>query len=131
MLLYSSWLLYETESLHAQLIWLVNILKEAERTNEKVHIISHISITSNSCLNAWRKEYRRIVLRYANVITGQFHGHSHLDEFGLFVNNDESPAIAVNAAWVGGSGTSFLAVNSNYRLYYVDSDSFVRIYLFL
>ena len=117
------WLLYESESIKNQLQWFVDALRNAERENEKVHVIAHVPPQTSSCLYAWLIEYKRIVLRFANTITGQFHGHTHLDEFNIFFSEDNLNV--ANVAWIGGSATSFIGLNSNYRLYYVDSSSFV------
>lgn len=37
---------------------------------------------------------------------------------------DDGVPIASNVAWIGGSGTSFVGLNSNYRLYTVELNTF-------
>lgn len=56
-------------------------------------------------------------------VSSQFVGHTHTDEFTLFYSTDDVP-VALNVAWNGGSGTSFIGLNSNYRMYTVESSSF-------
>lgn len=116
--------MYETKTLETQLQWLVDVLIDAEKNNEKVHILGHVPINTDSCLLAWKKTYIDIVRRFAHIISGQFNGHSHNDEFHMFYSNTTPPE-AINIAWNGGSGTSFERLNSNYRLYDVDTYSYV------
>lgn len=120
------WLLHNKESLKEQLQWFYETLKEAEMNREKVHIIGHIPPNSAGCVKAWTTEYILIVNRFSHIISGQFNGHSHLDEFSIFYTTD-NPSKSLNVAWTGGSGTSIDGLNSNYRVYYVDGESYVRI----
>lgn len=50
------------------------------------------------------------------MITAQFNGHSHNDEFTAFYAKDD-PSQLVNVAWNGASGTPFADLNPNYRVY--------------
>jgi sphingomyelin phosphodiesterase len=47
-----------------QLQWLVDTLFEAEKNEEKVHILGHIP--SGSCMRTWSREFHRIVDRFVN-----------------------------------------------------------------
>lgn len=69
-------------------------------------------------------EYIKIVNRFAHIISGQFYGHSHYDEFSIFYTTDNNPSKSLNVAWNGGSGI-IDELNSNYRVYYVDGESYV------
>lgn len=110
--------------MHQQLLWLVSVLEEAERSGEYVHIVAHIPPSCSYSLRTWGKEYESVVKRFAHIISGQFFGHTHYDEWTVsFKNTPSSPAL--NVAWTAGSGTSFIGLNSNYRLNYVDSRTFV------
>lgn len=117
------WLLYEIHSLKEQLQWLHDTLLTAEQNNEKVHILSHVPSNTDSCVRAWDREYKKIVIRFAHLISGQFNGHTHFDEFSIYYNPDTSAA--VNIAFNGGSATSFTELNSNYRIYYAHAENFV------
>lgn len=120
---YTRWLLYESQSLQDQLQWMHDTLLAAEMDNEMVHILSHVPVNTDSCVKAWDREYRRIVVRFAHIIAGQFNGHTHYDEFSIFYSPGGSEAL--NIAFNGGSGTSFVGLNSNYRIYQADSKNFV------
>ncbi|KAG4074682.1 hypothetical protein HA402_004553 [Bradysia odoriphaga] len=117
------WILHERDSLKAQLQWLYETLKEAEMNSEKVHIVGHIPPNFDGCYKPWVTEYISIVNRFAHIISGQFYGHSHLDEFSIFYT-PESPSKALNVAWVGGASGNAFGLNSNYRVYYVDGESY-------
>lgn len=122
-----SWLLFETDSLRDQLAWLHRTLAAAELAGEYVHLVGHVPANDVSCLAAWNDEYMRIVKRFAPIISGQFYGHTHQDEFAIMFAEGWPSSAPLSVAWTGGSVTSFVGLNSNYRLYYVDSDNFVSV----
>lgn len=117
------WLLFGADEMIAQLQWLRDTLVAAERSGEKVHILGHVPPNTSSCIRAWNREYNRLIRQFAHLISGQFNGHTHNDELTLYYSTDEVP-VAVNVAWTGGSGTSFVGLNSNYRLYTAELNTF-------
>lgn len=62
--------------------------------------------------------------RFANTITGQFNGHTHKDEFQVYYNSSEVTQ-PVGVAFNGASVTPFSSSNPSYKLYKVDSTTFV------
>lgn len=125
------WLLYGANDMIIQLEWLRDTLIEAESNGEKVHIVGHIPPNTASCIRAWNREFNKIIHRFANIISGQFNGHTHTDAFTLFYSKSTSDSdsnansmSAINVAWNGGSGTSFIGLNSNYRLYTIDANTY-------
>nr|XP_019543354.2 sphingomyelin phosphodiesterase-like [Aedes albopictus] len=117
------WLLYSDIYFIRQLQWLHDTLQESEKSGEKVHILGHVPSYDNYCYIGWTREYRKIVDRFAHIIEGQFNGHSHVDEFNVYYRRDD-PTAAVNVAWNGGSTTTFTQLNPNYKVFYVDRESF-------
>ncbi|XP_012271398.1 sphingomyelin phosphodiesterase-like [Orussus abietinus] len=120
---YNWWLLYDPRDPDDQLRWLIDILEKAEESNEYVHILAHIPPGDESCYITWSREYRRIVNRFAHIITGQFNGHTHNDELRIFydLENNTKP---VNVAWNGGSLTTYPSLNPNYKTYDVNANTF-------
>lgn len=86
-----------------------------------LHFLGHVPPYTSTCVKVWNREYNRLVRRFAHIISGQFNGHTHKDSFTLFYSNNYAP---VSVAWNGGSGTSFPGVNSNYRTYTVEPNTF-------
>ncbi|KAJ8960386.1 hypothetical protein NQ314_006076 [Rhamnusium bicolor] len=117
------WLLNEDRDPYDQLEWLSNTLLNAENNQESVHILSHIPTGSSGCLQVWSREYRKIVERFANTITGQFNGHTHKDELSLYYSSSQ-PIKPINVAWNGASITPFSNSNPSYKLYQIDQDTF-------
>ncbi|RZC34304.1 sphingomyelin phosphodiesterase-like [Asbolus verrucosus] len=117
------WLLYEDIDPFNQLQWLADTLKLAEDNNESVHILSHVPSGTSSSLKVWSREYRRIVERFANTITGQFNGHTHKDEFHVYYNSSDTTQ-AIGVAFNGASVTPFSNSNPSYKFYYVDEATF-------
>jgi len=65
--------------------------------------------------------------RFSATVTGQFFGHTHLDEFSvLYANNatirDENSAVGV--AWIAPSITPYTDMNPAWRYYEVDTNTF-------
>ncbi|XP_015119715.1 sphingomyelin phosphodiesterase [Diachasma alloeum] len=120
---YNWWLIYEPNDLGGQLKWLAETLLEAEKNEEFVHILAHVPSGNHDQQNTWSREYRKIINRFAHIITGQFNGHTHSDEFNLFYDPQDLSKI-VNVAWNGGSVTTWSYVNPNYRTYTVNGKTF-------
>ncbi|XP_036450218.1 sphingomyelin phosphodiesterase [Colossoma macropomum] len=113
------WLMVNSTDPAGQLQWLVHILQEAENKGEKVHIIGHIP--PGLCLSSWSWNYYHIVNRYESTITGQFFGHTHLDEFQMFYD-EETMTRPVGVAYIAPSVTTYINLNPGYRVYYVDGN---------
>ncbi|EEZ97241.2 Sphingomyelin phosphodiesterase-like Protein [Tribolium castaneum] len=117
------WLLYDDNDPYDQLKWLVQVLTEAEKNGEKVHILSHIPPGEILCLQRWSNQFHKIVNRFAPIIVGQFNGHTHLDELRLFRDTNNTRKI-VNVAYNAGSFTTFVGYNPNYRTYEIDQNDY-------
>ncbi|XP_060623167.2 sphingomyelin phosphodiesterase [Anolis sagrei] len=111
------WLLINATDPAGQLQWLVGVLQKAEESGEKVHIIGHIPPAH--CLRCWSWNYYRIINRFESTVAGQFFGHTHVDEFEMFYD-EETLSRPVGIAFVAPSVTTFIALNPGYRLYQVD-----------
>ncbi|KAJ8966530.1 hypothetical protein NQ317_007176 [Molorchus minor] len=114
------WLAYEDRDPHQQLTWLVEVLHKAEQLNERVHILSHIPPGEILCHKQWSNQFRKIINRFANTISAQFNGHTHIDEFRVFYSPDK-PDRVINVAFNGASFTTFVGFNPNFRIYQVNS----------
>lgn len=117
------WLIYKDEDPFDQLNWLVNVLKQAEKNREKVHILSHIPPGEEQCHRQWALQFSRIVKRFSATISAQFNGHTHLDEFRVFY--DDTNKNVVNLAFNGGSFTTFVGFNPNFRFYDVNTKNYM------
>ncbi|XP_066507582.1 sphingomyelin phosphodiesterase [Hoplias malabaricus] len=113
------WLMVNSTDPAGQLQWLINILQEAENKGEKVHIIGHIP--PGLCLTSWSWNYYHIVNRYESTITGQFFGHTHLDEFQVFYD-EETMTRPVGVAYIAPSVTTYINLNPGYRVYHFDGN---------
>ncbi|KAI1903453.1 hypothetical protein AGOR_G00027350 [Albula goreensis] len=111
------WLMVNSTDPADQLQWLVGILQEAENKGEKVHIIGHIP--PGLCLKSWSWNYYHIINRYESTVTGQFFGHTHVDEFQMFYD-EETLTRPLGVAFIAPSVTTYINLNPGYRVYYVD-----------
>ncbi|KAF7991317.1 hypothetical protein HCN44_002879 [Aphidius gifuensis] len=115
------WLIYEPEDPNGQLKWLNDVLREAEDRGEAVHLLAHVPSGSIQIQHTWSREYNKIINRFSHIIAAQFNGHTHNDELNLIFNDDKQ---VINVAWNGGSITPYAFLNSNYKVYTVNADSF-------
>ncbi|KAM7398071.1 hypothetical protein PAMA_006103 [Pampus argenteus] len=113
------WLMVNSTDPANQLQWLVHILQASEDKGEKVHIIGHIPPAL--CLGSWSWNYYHIVNRYESTITGQFFGHTHVDEFKMFYD-EATLTRPLGVAFIAPSVTTFINLNPGYRAYYVDGN---------
>ncbi|XP_051973403.1 sphingomyelin phosphodiesterase-like [Xyrauchen texanus] len=113
------WLMVNSTDPADQLQWLIHILQQAENKGEKVHIIGHIP--PGLCLSSWSWNYYHIVNRYESTITGQFFGHTHVDEFQMFYD-EETLSRPLGVAFIAPSVTTYVNLNPGYRVYYVDGN---------
>ncbi|XP_054254998.1 sphingomyelin phosphodiesterase [Indicator indicator] len=110
------WLLLNATDPAGQLQWLLGVLEAAEDKGEKVHIIGHIP--PGHCLRAWSWNYYKIVNRFEGTIAGQFFGHTHLDEFEIFYDQ-ETLTRPLGVAFLAPSATTYIGLNPGYRIYSV------------
>ncbi|XP_004590037.2 sphingomyelin phosphodiesterase [Ochotona princeps] len=113
------WLLINSTDPAGQLQWLVGELQAAEDRGDKVHIIGHIP--PGHCLKSWSWNYYRIVARYENTIAGQFFGHTHVDEFEVFYD-EETLSRPLSVAFLAPSATTYIGLNPGYRVYQIDGN---------
>lgn len=113
------WLLVNSTDPANQLQWLVHILQASEDKGEKVHIIGHIP--PGLCLSSWSWNYYHIVNRYESTVTGQFFGHTHVDEFQMFYD-EATMSRPLGVAFIAPSVTTYINLNPGYRVYYVDGN---------
>ncbi|XP_066475881.1 LOW QUALITY PROTEIN: sphingomyelin phosphodiesterase [Tiliqua scincoides] len=111
------WLLINSTDPAGQLQWLVQVLQRAEESGEKVHIIGHIP--PSHCMRCWSWNYYHILNRFEGTVAGQFFGHTHLDEFELFYD-EETLTRPVGVAFVAPSVTTYINLNPGYRIYHLD-----------
>ncbi|KAI4462522.1 sphingomyelin phosphodiesterase [Holotrichia oblita] len=117
------WLLYDDVDPYGQLQWLADTLYQAELNGERVHILSHMPSSGGSIYAIWGREYRRILDRFAGIISGTFNGHSHRDELILY-HSLENPTQPIGVTWNGGSLTTASHKNPNYKLFKLDAENF-------
>jgi len=75
-------------------------------------------LTISLFLDRWSEEFGRLVFRFRNIITGLFFGHTHFDEFKVFLSPQTSEP--VNVAYLSPSQTPHDRLNPAYRIYILD-----------
>ena len=59
----SSWANLNYKDAGGTLLWLYDVLLNAEQNNEKVHIISHAPTSSPEVIPGWSKQYTKLIDR--------------------------------------------------------------------
>ncbi|XP_039300772.1 sphingomyelin phosphodiesterase-like [Nilaparvata lugens] len=118
---YNWWMIMDPVDPASELEWFASTLHEAESSNEKVHILAHIPPGTPDQLKIWSREYARIIHRFDHIITGQFNGHTHKEQFNVYMESESGQPS--NVAYNAGSVTPYANSNPNYRVYSVESSS--------
>lgn len=105
-----------------QFDWLESVLRQAEKDDEKVLIISHIPPGDTNYMSECSKRYIAIVDRFQNIIRGQFFGHTHYDEYKLIPEYFNSTNIA-GVTFTAPSLTTYSFQNPSFRIFEMDSDT--------
>ncbi|KAI9495494.1 Metallo-dependent phosphatase-like protein [Zychaea mexicana] len=125
-----NWWLYEhpmEKDPNGILEWLIEQLQESEDKGERAWIIGHIAPGDITCFHDYSNYFQQIVERYSpHVITGQFYGHTHKDEYQVFYRRGENQTAenAISMAYVAPSITPFDEINPGFRMYQVDAETF-------
>lgn len=85
-----------------------------------MHIIGHVPPGLADCMEAWSREYHRVITRYQNTVKAQFFGHTHYDEFVVFFDEKDRQK-PINVGYVAPSVTTYSFLNPSYRIYSSDS----------
>ncbi|CRK90511.1 CLUMA_CG004132, isoform A [Clunio marinus] len=117
------WIFYGVESIESQFQWFHDVLLDAEKNGEKVHILAHIPSGDEDFHLPCSREYQRIVDRFHETITATFNGHTEFFGFNIFYPTDNKTT-PVNVAWNGGSLATYSGVNRNYVVYEVDGANY-------
>jgi len=111
------WMLMEHVDPTGQLAWLTEVLTEAERHGERVHLLHHHS--PGSVLSSFSAALNRLLTRFENTVVGIFVGHSHQDHFKILfdVDNNTRP---VGVTYIAPSIISDGLKSPSFRIYELD-----------
>ncbi|CAH1999492.1 unnamed protein product [Acanthoscelides obtectus] len=116
------WLMYNTTYINEQLDFMRVELEDSEARGQFVHIIAHVPTGNGECVQPWERSYVALVRRFAHIIVGQFYGHTHTDELKIFY--DEDYLKPINVGYNGASLTTYEDYNPNYKVMYVDRNTY-------
>ena len=114
-------LLYDFTQTKAMFTWLEQVLSEAEKNGEIVHIMNHIPMlsTQHTIQCAWRLKI--LMDRYQNIIRGFFSGHSH-SEYLSMVHEYYNETIPTHVNYICSGLTPYSEYQPSFRLYLVDKE---------
>ncbi|KAL3286067.1 hypothetical protein HHI36_000580 [Cryptolaemus montrouzieri] len=114
------WLLLDDYDPYGQLTWLVEVLAQAEKDGEYVHLLYHQPTATDWLLQTCSRELVKIITRFSDTISAQFNGHTHFDEFFVFYEDVNSSEV-INVAFNGASLSPFTDISPSYKIYDIDS----------
>ena len=114
-------LLYDFTQTKAMFTWLEQVLSEAEKNGEIVHIMNHIPMlnTQHTIQCSWRLKI--LMDRYQNIIRGFFSGHSH-SEYLSMVHEYYNETIPTHVNYICSGLTPYSEYQPSFRLYLVDKE---------
>lgn len=71
--------------------WLRGELQKSEAKGQLVHIIGHIP--PQDFVYEWGERFTALVDRFSYTIRGQFYGHTHHDQAGVFFSASNSSKV--------------------------------------
>ncbi|KAF7332972.1 Sphingomyelin phosphodiesterase [Mycena venus] len=110
--------------------FLTDELQDAEDAGDRVWILGHVlsGFTGGDGIENPTDLFYQIVDRFSpHVIANIFWGHSHEDHFQIYYSNNGTNMSAETAqavSWIGPSITPLTDLNSGFRMYEVDSNTF-------
>ena len=99
--------------------WLYDVLLDAEKAGEKVHIVGHSPPSDGQSVSGFGKNFNKIIDRFANTVVASFYGHTHNDQFVLHYDF-ETNSVPIHVGFVTPSVTTYTGLNPSYRIYHVD-----------
>ena len=104
------------------LLWLEQQLSETEGNNDKVFLVMHVPPDTRECMQSWLQNYLRIIDRYQDTILLQVSGHTHYDDFRVYLSQGEysSKGTPIGINFATPALTSYSGTNPSYRLYHYD-----------
>ena len=116
-------LIFDSNAPKKMFDWLENVLSQAEKNNEIVHIMDHIPIghDQHTTQCAWRLKI--LLERYQNIIRGYFSGHSHSEYMTIVkeYSNQKKPNII---DYITSGLTTYSSYNPSFRIFEIDSVDF-------
>ena len=113
-------LIFDSNAPKKMFDWLENVLSQAEKNNEIVHIMDHIPIghDQHTTQCAWRLKI--LLERYQNIIRGYFSGHSHSEYMTIVkeYTNQSKPNII---DYITSGLTTYSSYNPSFRIFEIDS----------
>ncbi|WWC61693.1 uncharacterized protein I303_104278 [Kwoniella dejecticola CBS 10117] len=108
--------------------FLASELQEAEDCGSRVYIVGHVlsGWDGTNALPGPTDAFYQIVDRYSQTIAAIFWGHSHEDQHLVYYSQNGteiSVENAQNVAWIAPSLTPSQDMNSGFRMYEVDADT--------
>jgi len=110
--------------------FLTDELQDAENAGDRVWILGHVlsGYSGGDAIENPTDLFYQIVDRFSpHVIANIFWGHSHMDHFQIYYSNNGTNMSAETAqavSWIGPSITPLTDLNSGFRMYEVDSNTF-------
>ena len=112
-------LLYDSSQPRLMFKWLEQVLSDAEKNGEIVHIMNHIPIANTQHTTQCSGRYKVLLDRYQNIIRGLFSGHSH-SEYLTIVHEYYHPEVPTQVNYICSGLTTYSEYQPSFRLYLVD-----------
>ena len=112
-------LLYDSSQPKNMFKWLENVLVEAEKNGEFVHIMDHIPMQSPQHTIQCSSRLKILMDRYQNIIKGFFSGHTH-NEFLNIVHEYYNPEKPTNINYICSGLTTYSEYQPSFRMYLID-----------
>ena len=118
---FNFFLLYDSSQVRQMFKWLENVLDQAEKNGEIVHIMDHIPMTSSQHTVQCSSRLKILIDRYQNIIRGYFSGHSH-SEYLNIVHEYYTPENPTQVNYICSGLTTYSEYQPSFRMYLIDKN---------
>ena len=116
---FNFFLIYDSSQTRQMFKWLENVLDQAEKNGEIVHIMDHIPMESTQHTVQCSSRLKILIDRYQNIIRGYFSGHSH-SEYLTMIHEYYTPEKPTQINYICSGLTTYSEYQPSFRMYLVD-----------
>ena len=118
---FNFFLLYDSSQPRQMFKWLENVLNQAEKNGEIVHIMDHIPMESAQHTVQCSSRLKILIDRYQNIIRGYFSGHSH-SEYLNIIHEYYTPEKPTQINYICSGLTTYSEYQPSFRMYLIDKN---------
>lgn len=104
-----------------QLAWFADVMSQARSAGQRVYLLAHLS--PSDCLEPYAESLHTIIEQNADIIAGQFYGHTHVNKIIMF-RDSATNSKPISNGWLGPSVTTYTGYHPAFRIFTYNRTTF-------